>query len=66
MSKPIASLGLTNSSALGVWDVNDEYIIVSLNEGTKRKYKIYSTTKGFYFNYGGSRYYLHNFLRIEY
>ena len=63
MDKIIASKGLTNNHALLVWNVNDEYIQVSLNEGTKRWYKLYSTNKGFYFNYKGSRFYLDEFLR---
>lgn len=64
MDKIIASKGLSNNHALLVWNVNDEYIQVSLNEGTKRWYKLYSTSKGFYFNYKGSRYYIHEFLRM--
>ena len=29
-----------------------------------RKYKIYTTNKGSYFNYKGSRMYLNNFIRV--
>ena len=64
MDKMIASKGLTNNHGLLVWDINDEQITVSLNYGTKRKYKIYSTNKGFYFNYHGSRFYIHEFIRV--
>ena len=63
MNKIIASKGLTNNHALLVWNVNDEYIQVSLNEGTKRWYKVYHTNKGVYFNYKGARYYIHEFIR---
>ena len=66
MDKIIASLGLSNTHSLAVWGINDEYIIVSLvssDYGTKRTYKLYYNTKGVYFNYKGSRYYLDEFIR---
>lgn len=33
-------------------------------EEKERKYKIYSTNKGSYFNYKGNRYYLSDFIRV--
>lgn len=66
MDKVIASLGLSNTHGLAVWDVNDETITVSMvssTHGTKRTYKLYYTNKGAYFNYHGRRYYTHEFIR---
>lgn len=65
MNEAVAYLSMNMKYALLVWDVNDEYIQVSLNEGTKRWYKLYSTNKGFYFNYKGSRFYIHEFIRTD-
>ena len=66
MDKIIASLGLSNTHGLAVWDVNEEYItvsLVSLDYGTKRTYKLYYNTKGVYFNFKGRRYYMDEFIR---
>ena len=63
MDKIIASKGLTNNHGLAVWNLNDYEIVVSLNYGTKRTYKLYYNTKGVYFNYKGSRHYLDEFIR---
>ena len=64
MEKVIAVIGLTNTSSLNIYDVNDEEIIVGLNNQTPRTYKLYHTTKGVYFNFKGSRYYLHDAIRV--
>lgn len=67
MDKIIASLGLSNTHGLAVWDVNDDNITVSMvssDYGTKRTYKLYYTNKGVYFNYHGGQYFLDEFMRI--
>lgn len=64
MEKVIAVIGLTNTSSLNIYDVNDEEIIVGLNNQTPRTYKIYYTNKGVYFNFKGSRYYLQDAIRV--
>lgn len=66
MNKIIASLGLSNTHGLAIWDINDYEVIASLissDYGTKRRYKLYYNTKGVYFNFRGSRYYIHEFIR---
>ena len=66
MDKIIASLGLSNTHGLAIWDINDDEVIVSMvssDYGTKRTYKLYYTNKGVYFNYKGARYYIHEFIR---
>lgn len=64
MEKLIAVIGLTNTSSLNIYDVNDEEIIVGLNNQTPRIYKLYYTNKGVYFNFKGSRYYLQDAIRV--
>lgn len=64
MEKVIAVIGLTNTSSLNIYDVNDEEIIVGLNNQTHRTYKLYYTNKGVYFNFKGSRYYLQDAIRV--
>lgn len=64
MEKLIAVIGLTNTSSLNIYDVNDEEIIVGLNNQTPRTYKLYYTNKGVYFNFKGSRYYLQDAFRV--
>ena len=64
MNEPIAIKGLTNTASLLIYDIDDYAVTVSLNKGVKREYKLYSTNKGFYFNYKGNRYYIHEFIRM--
>ena len=61
----IAIKGLTNNHSIVVWDINDEYVKVSLNLSKKSNLKLYQTNKGTYFNYLGSRHYLYDFIRTE-
>ena len=66
MDKIIASLGLSNTHGLAIWDINDDEVVVSMvssDYGTKRTYKLYYTNKGAYFNYKGTRFYIHEFMR---
>lgn len=59
--KIIASIGLCNCASINIYGFEygiDDYIIAGLNDDKPRKYKIYSNTKGSYFNYGKHRYYL--------
>ena len=60
----IAVIGLTNTAFLNIYDVNDEEIVVGINNNKSRTYKLYHTNKGVYFNFKGSRYYLHEALRV--
>ena len=67
MEKVIASLGLSNTHGLAIWDINDYDVVASMvssDYGTKRKYKLYYNTKGVYFNYHGRRYYLDEFMKV--
>lgn len=66
-SKVIASVGLTNTSSLNIYEIVhdvEDYVVAGMNDDTPRKYKVYSNTKGSYFKWGGSRYYLDEFIRI--
>lgn len=64
MTKLIAVIGLTNTSSLNIYDVNDEEVLAGINNEKPRKYKVYVNTKGYYFNFKGSRYYLHDAIRV--
>lgn len=55
------------------YDIDDKVIVnffyyseveVKVIEEKERKYKIYTTNKGSYFNYKGVRMYLNDFIRI--
>lgn len=64
---PIASLAICNTASLNIYGVEhgiEDYVIVGMNDKTPRKYKIYYTTKGGYFNWGGCRYYLNEFTLV--
>ncbi|MFT8313270.1 MAG: hypothetical protein ABF633_03330 [Clostridium sp.] len=66
-NKVIASLTVCNTATLNIYSVDygiDDYITVGLNNFKSRKYKLYSTNKGTYFNYDGLRYYVHEFLKV--
>lgn len=66
-NKVIASLGFCNTASLNVYKIIngiDDYIVVGINDRNPRQYKLYTTSKGTYFNFGGSRYYTHEFSRI--
>lgn len=63
---PIGSLPLCNTASLNIYDIEhgiEDYVVAGMNDRAPRKYKIYYTTKGAYFNWGGHRYYLSEFLR---
>ena len=65
MSKIIATLGLSNTHGLAIWDINDDEVIVSMvssDYGTKRSYKLYYNNKGVYFNFKGRRFYIDEFI----
>lgn len=60
----IAVIGLTNTAFLNIYDINDEEIVLGVNNNKSRTYKLYHTNKGVYFNFKGSRYYLHDAIRV--
>lgn len=67
MMNPIASLAICNTASLNIYGLEsgiEDYVIVGMNDKTPRKYKIYYTTKGAYFNWGGCRYYLNEFILV--
>ena len=63
-NKVIASCGICNTASLNLFELNDDYVVAGINNLKARTYKIYSTNKGLYFNFGGSRWYLHEFMRV--
>ena len=59
---------ICNGASINVYGVEygiDGKIIASLNNQKPRKYKLYSNSKGEYFNFGGNRIYLHEVMRVE-
>jgi len=66
MEKIIGCAGLTNTASLNVHELNDqeEYVVASINNIKPRKHKLYYNTKGVFFNFGGSRFYLDEIMRV--
>lgn len=64
----IASMGLCSAASLNIYEVDDwgDFVRASINNFKPRKYKLYETNKGTYFNFGGCRYYLNEFIRVNY
>lgn len=63
-----ASCLICNNASLNIYDIEydiDNCVIAGLNSDTPRKYKLYDTNKGTYFNYGKTRYYLSEFMRTN-
>ena len=63
---PIASLAICNTASLNIYDIEhgiEDYVVAGMNNAQPRRYKVYYTSKGAYFNWGGCRYYLSEFLR---
>lgn len=59
-------LPITNTISLNIYKFEhgiDDYVWAGLNNEKPRKYKMYSSSKGYYFKYKGFRYYLHEFQR---
>ena len=62
----IASKGITNNISINIYNIEygiDDKVIAGYNNKNPRKYKIYTNTKGNYFNLGG-RQYLSDFIRL--
>ncbi|MCW6094570.1 hypothetical protein LAV60_15470 [Clostridium sporogenes] len=60
----LTSYCLCNNASLNIYEVStgiDDFIIAGINNLKSRKYKVYYTGKGAYFNFGGSRFYLSDF-----
>ena len=65
--KPIAAFSITNTVAMYIMDINDEYVIIKGFTKDLHKYKLKQTKKGFYFTYcNGCRYYINDFMRCNY
>lgn len=63
----IGSIGMCNTASLNIYEVdaNEEIIVAGLNNDKPRRYKLYNNTKGTYFNWGGSRQYLHEIIDLR-
>lgn len=64
---PIASLAICNTASLNIYGVEhgiEDYVIAGMNNDQPRRYKVYYTGKGPYFNWGGCRYYLSEFTLV--
>ena len=65
--KVIASYCIVNTISLNVYQLEegaDYYVLAGLNNDKPRKYKLYDSSKGSYFNFKGNRYYLNDFMRV--
>lgn len=65
MMNMIASCGVTNTFGIALYEVDSygEYVLAGVNNDKPKKYKLYETGKGYYFNFGRCRFYLHDFIR---
>ena len=66
--KYIAVQSISNTCSIGIKEADDEKVsfdIVSDKVLSKHKAKVYQNLKGFYFNFGGSRFYLNEFIRTN-
>ena len=64
--KYIAVQSISNTCSIGIKEADDEKVsfdIVSDKVLSKHKAKVYQNLKGFYFNFGGMRFYLNEFIR---
>ena len=63
---PIAVLGVTNTLSIQILDIKYEEpsVIIKCFTGDIHKIKIYDSTKGAYFKYSNSRYYIKDFMKI--
>lgn len=66
MYEVIASHGLCNNASLNIFEAEEERVLVAINNNRPTWYKLYVNTKGVYFNFGGSRYYLSEFIRLKF
>lgn len=67
--EPIASMGLSNTFAMCIYDVDNtgDWVVAGLCGDKPRRRKLYSSVKrGSYFKYRHSNYYLDNFIRTNY
>ena len=59
----IGSACLCNTASLNVYALTDDTIKAGINDDKARTYKLHTTNKGIYFNFG-ARYYLHEFMSV--
>lgn len=64
LKEPVGASGLCNTASLNIYTVGDEKVLVGMNNARPRWYKLYTTSKGTYFNWGGHRQYLHEFMEV--
>lgn len=64
MKDVIAVIGLSNVASINIYDITDESILAGINKDKPRKYKLYINSKGYYFNFRGTRYYLDQAMRV--
>lgn len=62
----IASKCICNTASMNIYYLSSYYVVVGLNTAIPKWYKVYTTSKGRpYFNYGGAREYLDEYIRIN-
>lgn len=65
-NKVIGACGLSNTASLNVYEIDSYggYVIAAMNNFRPKRYRLYSNSKGSFFNWSGSRYYLDDFMRV--
>ena len=65
--KVMATSGISNNASLNIYNIEygiDDYVVAGINNDKPRKHKLYNNSKGTYFNFGGIRNYLNEFIRL--
>lgn len=63
--KVIASCPICNTASLNIYTIDEEVVYASINNDNPKKYKLYTSTKGCYFRFAKTRYYLSEFMRTN-
>ena len=62
----IASKCLCNTASINIYYVSSYYVVAGINNDIPKWYKVYETVKGRpYFNFGGTREYLDEYIRLS-
>ena len=63
----IGVCGICNTASLNLYEVDtwNDKVKAGINNLKPRMYKLYCNSKGMYFNFGGSRVFLSDFVRIN-
>ena len=61
----IASKCICNTASINIYHISNYYVVAEINSNIPKWYKVYHTAKGrAYFNFGGTREYLDEYIRV--